>query len=266
VLCRATPGVSHSALTSSYVLAATDQQASIMVSCLGVQAPSAAQVYRSDVLPRLQALPQPVRDRAMLLMLRQLPDLQQQDRGFVQLLTQTAFLPSGSRQLHRPSQLYDPRSPELVALLDPDACFPAPAFCGDVSDTEQARQQGASDSGFSSLAMLQQLGLRSGAQLDTLVQAARYVEKLAASGDEDMAVARGKVRWQRLILGHTMCDPCCGHADTFIMVWGCHTSLTHNGIRVVACGHIRSTMCTSHCTLNRVSSAAGPACVPQHGG
>lgn len=188
------PGVSPAALSSSYVLAANDQEAALMVRYLGVQAPTAAQVYRTDILPQLSTFSQAVRDDAMLLMLRHLSDLQQQDRGFTQLLSQTPFLPSGKGELHVPNQLYDPRSPELVALLDPDACFPAPAFCGDVLDSGQdEQQQQHRGSGFSSLAVLQQLGLRSSAQLDTLVAAARYVEKVAADGDEDMAVARGKV-------------------------------------------------------------------------
>lgn len=167
-----------------------------MVKFLGVEAPSAAEVYRADILPQLHTLPQAVRDRAMLLMLRQLPDLQQQDSSFLQLLVQTPFLPSGKGVLHVPSELYDPRSPELVALLDPDACFPAPAFCGDATDAAQDEQQGrnsSSSSSFSSLAALQQLGLRSSAQLDTLVLAARYVAQVSADGDVDMAVARGKV-------------------------------------------------------------------------
>ena len=168
-----------------------------MVRYLGVTAPSAAQVYRDDILPKLQTLPQPVRDTAMLLMLHHLPDLQQQHRTFAQLLARTPFLPSGKGTLHAPGELYDPRSPELVALLDPDACFPAPAFCGDVSEPGQDEQQeqraGGGGGSFSSLAVLQQLGLRCAAQLDTLVLAARYVEKVAADGDADMAVARGKV-------------------------------------------------------------------------
>lgn len=192
-------GIHWSALSSSYVLAANDQEAAVMVRHLGVQAPTAAQVYRREVLPRLSSLPQMVRDPAMLLMLRHLSDLQQQDRSFTQLLSGTAFLPSGNGELHVPSDLYDPRIPELVALLDPEACFPAPAFCGDVSDAmqdgeqQQQRDGGSSNSSFSSLVVLQQLGLRCTAQLDTLVLAARFVQKVAADGDEDMAVARGKV-------------------------------------------------------------------------
>lgn len=185
-----------------------------MIKHLGVQAPTAAQVYRSDILPQLTALPRSVRDTAVLLMLRHLPDVLQQDSGFGQLLAQTAFLPSGRGELHVPSELYDPRSPELVALLDPDACFPAPAFCGDVADATQDEQRqrrgGSGSSGsFSTLAVLQQLGLRSSAQLDTLVAAARYVERVAAEGDEDMAVARGKV-----CLRQSVCLLVCLLSDT----------------------------------------------------
>lgn len=193
-----------------------------MARCLGVQAPTAAQVYRLEILPRLQALPQAVRDTAMLLMLRHLPALQQQDRSFTQLLSQTAFLPSGNGVLHVPGALYDPRSPELVALLDPDACFPAPAFCGDLSDAVQDEQQqrAPGGSGFSSLAVLQQLGLRSTAQLDTLILAARYVERVAADGDEDMAVARGKVGSMQIAPAQLpVCAAAASHQAVFVL-WG----------------------------------------------
>jgi hypothetical protein len=55
---------------------------------LGVAAPSAARVYRDVLLPQLQSLSEKVRDGAMLRMLRCLSDLQQQDRGFTQLLAE----------------------------------------------------------------------------------------------------------------------------------------------------------------------------------
>lgn len=116
------------------------------------------------------------------------------------LQLQTSFVPNSLGQLHTPSQLYDPRVPELVALLDPDACFPAAAFCATVeAATSRAgailqADGGGDGGGFSNLAALQQLGLRSSADLGTLLLAARYVERTAREGDEDMAVARGKVR------------------------------------------------------------------------
>jgi sacsin len=114
---------------------------------------------------------------------------------------QTPFVPNSLGQLHTPSQLYDPRVPELVALLDPDACFPAADFCSTAAAAGAAENNADNfanavdidDDGFSSIAALQQLGLRSSADLGTLLLAARYVEKTARDGDEDMAVARGKV-------------------------------------------------------------------------
>jgi sacsin len=201
-----------------------------MNSFLGAKAPSAAAVYRSELLPNLGTLPAAVRDEAMLLLLRSLPELQHHDRGLMALLAATPFLPNGQGQLHTPAELYDPRCPELVALLDPDACFPAPAFCGGGSssssggdgvgaepggDEQQQQQQqqqqqggqrrrrsssgsgsggGGVGSGFSSLAVLQQLGLRSVPHLGTFVEAGRYVERLAREGDEELAAARGMVR------------------------------------------------------------------------
>lgn len=118
---------------------------------------------------------------------------------------QTPFVPNASGKLHTPSELYDPRVPELVALLDPETCFPAPAFCSEslpdpaaevtslITPSAAGAGEDAASLGFSGLAALQQLGLRSSADLGTLVVAAKFVERTAREGDEDMAVARGKV-------------------------------------------------------------------------
>lgn len=62
---------------------------------LGVAAPSAAAVYMDVLLPQLHLLPEAVRDAALLRMLRCLAELQQQDRGFMQLLAQVGFLSAG---------------------------------------------------------------------------------------------------------------------------------------------------------------------------
>ncbi len=156
-------------------------------------------------------------------------------------------------ELHTPGELYDPRSPDLAALLDPDADFPAASLLleaagaapaaaaagaagpaagvhpsdGPGSDGEPAAgADGAGGTASASagdaslvLYMLQQLGLRTTASLDTLLRAARFVERVAdaaaaaaaapppgesgpasasasasASEDFDMAEARGKVR------------------------------------------------------------------------
>jgi hypothetical protein len=203
----APPGVLPAALGGDYVLPPSDTEAAVMTRFLGVSAPSAAAVYRADVLPGLARLPAAVRDRAVLHMLRALPQLQQQDAGLPRLLAATPFLPNSKGELHTPDALYDPRSPELAALLDPEACFPAPAFCG--ADERDADAAGARADGsasapdaadasgggaFNSLAALQQLGLRSAPHLGTFVAAAHYVQRLVQEGEEDLAVARGLVR------------------------------------------------------------------------
>lgn len=76
-----------------------------------------------------------------------------------------------------PTDLYDPRVAELSGILDPLTSFPAP---------ELARDELA-------LSMLQQLGLRSAATHETMLQAARYIEQTAQGGDVDTAVVRAKV-------------------------------------------------------------------------
>jgi hypothetical protein len=72
--------------------------------------------------------------------------------------------------------LYDPRNPELLLLLDTDHSFPTAA----ISEDELA------------LSMLGQLGLRSSATPDTILEAANLVQAMADS-DAAGAVTRGKV-------------------------------------------------------------------------
>ena len=109
-------------------------------------------------------------------------------------------MPNASGQLCRPSQLYDPRTPELRALLNPATAFPAACYCSDHPGQLQpqaASGNGGGGGGGGALPQLQQLGLKVEADLKTLVEAARYVQQTA---DEDelggivLAVARGKVR------------------------------------------------------------------------
>ena len=45
--------------------------------------------------------------------------------------SRTPFVPNGAGTLCTPTALYDPRVPDLVALLDPDSAFPAEAFAED---------------------------------------------------------------------------------------------------------------------------------------
>jgi sacsin len=97
-------------------------------------------------------------------------------------------VPDAGGALHAPHELYDPRVPELLALLDPATAFPTAAFCG-----AEGPGGGAGSAG-GVLPQLQQLGLRSSADLGTLVLAARFVQHTAeVDGDMNLALARGKV-------------------------------------------------------------------------
>lgn len=203
-----------------------------MAAKLGVGAPSAAATYVHHVLPRLEQLaPQvgwdapcllacciyaacpcaplacrpklialterlllshttphaQVRDAAMLAALRQLPSLVGQEPTLLAVMQAARFVPDASGRLHAPRELYDPRNQDLLGLLDPEQQFPSAAFCGAES----------------ALPMLQRLGLRTSAGLDTLLAAARFVAALwdgaadaAASeraAQQAEAAARGKV-------------------------------------------------------------------------
>jgi hypothetical protein len=48
------------------------------------------QVYEEVLLPQLPKLPEAVRDKAMLVMLQHLPELQRQDQKFMKLLAQVS--------------------------------------------------------------------------------------------------------------------------------------------------------------------------------
>jgi hypothetical protein len=111
---------------------------------LAVPAPGAPEVYRSCVLPRLGTLAPALRDAAVATLLAALPLLEAADPSFVRGLRGSAFVPNGAGELLPPSELHDPRVPELLALLEPDSAFPSP---------ELALDGGA-------LAALQRLGLR----------------------------------------------------------------------------------------------------------
>jgi hypothetical protein len=95
--CATVPaGIYILALDSRFLQASSQQEAAVMARHLGVAAPSAAAVYRDVLLPQLPSLPEAVRDAAMLRMLRCLGDLQQQDRGFTQLLAQVGTAAAAS--------------------------------------------------------------------------------------------------------------------------------------------------------------------------
>eukprot|EP00798_Chlamydomonas_sp_ICE-L_P006706 gene6706-3376_t len=148
-----------------FVCGDSDAQQQLLTSFLGVVAVSEVEVFKQYVLSRLASLAVQQRNAALRYMLSQLSRLNQQDPNFTHLVAATSFLPNEKGDLHRPNELYDPRVPELAALLDPEAAFPSPDFyLGPVDATQEV----AVDFGLASddiLHALQQLGLRSPGRL-----------------------------------------------------------------------------------------------------
>eukprot|EP00959_Pyramimonas_sp_CCMP1952_P089590 1874251-Pyramimonas_sp.AAC.1 len=92
-----------------------------------------APFFLECLFPRVGALEPALRDRTMLEVLRALPALTAEDKKLPSVLSSLPFVPTqqlvdGVETLQTPSNLYDPRVPELAALLDPSTCFPAPPF------------------------------------------------------------------------------------------------------------------------------------------
>ncbi|KXZ55127.1 hypothetical protein GPECTOR_3g279 [Gonium pectorale] len=239
----APPGVDArilGSLSGVFVLAGSEAEGRLLVAHLGVRPVSAAEAYRrvataaSHVLPVLSSLPPELRDAAVLGVLRGLPQLGAQDRSFAAWLAQVPFVPNNKGELHVPGELYDPRIPELAALLDPETDFPATSLLLEAAGAADAasasagaatttsnpqppqqlrpEQEGggvprvSSASGVGGagggggggataadaslvLYMLQQLGLRTAASMDTLLRAARFVERLADAAAEATAEA-----------------------------------------------------------------------------
>ncbi len=123
------------------------------------------------------------------------------------------LVPNGAGAMHTARQLYDPREPDLAALLDPDAAFPAEPFASDDGEGfgEGLRMVWALDPyvrcskgmtilrlAFVHVAMgacaealtgLALLGLRQSAGPDTLLDAARFVQRCAEKADRALAAA-----------------------------------------------------------------------------
>ncbi|KAK9856110.1 hypothetical protein WJX84_004825 [Apatococcus fuscideae] len=145
----------------------------ILGEVLGIQQLSRADFCRQHIVPSLPGLPGKVRAAVMLSILGQLPAYLSEDRGLAELLGTTAFVSTRSGKMRAPRALYDYRSPELKSLLDGDSAFPSNPY-----DSEDV------------LASLQQLGLRTTASFETLLESAEHIVQLA-SANEAAAAHKG---------------------------------------------------------------------------
>ena len=80
------------------------------------------------LVSRLEDIEPRARDNAILEFLKQQGASQQ---PLWDSLANCAFLPSESGSLHKAANLFDPRNPSLLALLDQNTRFPAKIYAAD---------------------------------------------------------------------------------------------------------------------------------------
>lgn len=141
----------------------------------GIERMRKTQFYKMHVLNRIEQLETDVRNRIMLSVLQELPQLCVEDALFRENLRNLEFVPTVIGTLKSPAMLYDPRNEELYALLEDSDSFPFGTF----------QESGVLD-------MLQGLGLKTIVSIDAVIQSARHVEHLMHENQEK-AHSRGKV-------------------------------------------------------------------------
>ncbi|BDA44284.1 probable Sacsin [Coccomyxa sp. Obi] len=167
-------GMPCSALPGCFVEVMHDAERGAL-QLLGVQPLSRSEVLRRHVLGRLREVAAPARQAVMLYTLSHLPLMVAEDQAILDHLRVTPFVDTECGKLQSPGALYDPRIPELVALLDSHTAFPSAPFASEES-----------------LAALQRVGLRSTVSTATLLDSARSIAELA-SHSQAAARARGEV-------------------------------------------------------------------------
>ena len=180
----APPGADPRVLGPRFLNPSSDEERHALEKCVGVPRASAPDVLRARVLRRLDRLPAEVIHDVMLAALASLGSLAHADATIADAIAAAPFVPVGvvakegatDRFLRSaPRDVYDPRIPELVALLDPDRHFPAPPFRDE-----------------SALNALAGLGMRNGVTRRAVLDAARAAEAARDEGDDAAAVRRGR--------------------------------------------------------------------------
>ena len=167
-------------LGAGFLRVADPEEARALETCLGVARVSPAAFLRTRVLARLDVLPARALDAAMLAALRSLGSLTHGDENMPAALARAPFVATASGKRVAPKSLYDPRVPELAALLaaSADAVFPAAPF-----DDPRV------------LETLAGLGMRAGVTRAAVLEAALAAERMqstdaAAAKRQGLAVLR----------------------------------------------------------------------------
>ncbi|KAH7569811.1 hypothetical protein JRO89_XS05G0003000 [Xanthoceras sorbifolium] len=167
--------VPEALLGCEFIICSSSIEENILLRYYGIERMGKASFYRQKVFNRVRELQPEIRDRVMLSVLQNLPQLCAEDMFFRECLRNLEFVPTRSGILNCPSVLYDPRNEELYALLEESDSFPSGVFQeSDVLD------------------MLQSLGLKMSVSPETVLESAREVERLMHE-DPEKAHSRGKV-------------------------------------------------------------------------
>ncbi|XP_021724690.1 uncharacterized protein LOC110692006 isoform X2 [Chenopodium quinoa] len=167
-------GVSNCFLGSEFIFTSSDVEENVLQRYYGLQRMGKAHFYRRQVFCRIKDLPAEDRDHIMLSILKDLPHLCIEDSGFKEAVRNIEFVPTHTGSTKCPGALYDPRNEELLDLLEDTDLFP----CGSFQESDI-------------LDILQGLGLKTSASPDTVIQCARYIEKIKQE-DLDKAYLKGK--------------------------------------------------------------------------
>ncbi|KAK9117869.1 hypothetical protein Scep_015962 [Stephania cephalantha] len=168
-------GVPEHLLGNNFVKSISKWEEDILVRYYGIERMGKACFYRNHVMIMIHELQPEIRDRVMLSVLHDLPQLCLEDASLRESLRKLEFVPTRSGSLKCPDVLYDPRNEELYELLEDSNSFPYGLFQkSDVLD------------------MLQSLGLRTYVSPETIIHSARHVELLMQK-DQAKAHSRGKV-------------------------------------------------------------------------
>ncbi|XP_057525626.1 uncharacterized protein LOC130805043 isoform X1 [Amaranthus tricolor] len=167
--------ISDCFLGNEFIATSSDAEESVLQRYYGLQRMGKAHFYRRQVFSRIKHLPAEDRDSIMLSVLKDLPHLCIEDSNFKETVKNIEFVPTHTGALKYPGSLYDPRNEELLALLQDTDLFP----CGSFQESDI-------------LDVLLGLGLRTSASPDTMIQCARYVERINHE-DQEKAYMRGKV-------------------------------------------------------------------------
>ncbi|KAL8483693.1 hypothetical protein ACS0TY_026393 [Phlomoides rotata] len=175
--CKFLPpfGCPECLFSGEFLINFSSTEEELLMRYYGIERMRKTRFYKMHVFNRIERLETDLRNRVMLSVLHDLPQLCLEDASFRENLRNLEFVPTASGTLKSPTMLYDPRNEELFALLEDSDSFPFGIF----------QESGVLD-------VLQGLGLKTTASIDAVIQSARHVEHLMHE-DQEKAHSRGKV-------------------------------------------------------------------------